>query len=71
MKNEHLATIFASLVGLAMLGIWYYSSNSSLQVGGALYGIPGADPITPMMAVLIVVWFLLVGSVIHLHKPKK
>ncbi len=71
MKNDHLLTFFAAFVGLALLGIWFYSSSPVLQVGGALYGIPGADPITPLMAVLILLWFLIIGTVVFLRKPKR
>ena len=71
MKNEHLLVFFVVFVGVALLGIWFFSSNSELQVGGALYGIPGADPISPLMGATLVVWFLLVGTVVFMHKPKK
>jgi len=69
-KNEHLLAAFAVFVGIAFVFTWYYVSNPELQVSGALYGIPGTDPITPFMAVLLIIWFILVALVLFLNKTK-
>ncbi len=67
MKEVHLYTALIIVVSAAFLLFWRLSSSSSIQVGGALQGIPGTDPISPFMAVLIVIWFMFVGFVIHLN----
>lgn len=69
MKNEHLLAFFVVFVGISFLFVWFFASPPSLQVGGALQGVPGTDPISPLMAALIVIWFLLVGFVVYLNKP--
>ena len=69
MKNEHLLLIFSLFTGLSLIYTWFYLSKPSLQIGGALYGIPGTDPITPIMAAFIVIWFMLMGLVVYLNKP--
>ena len=71
MKIENIiVTSFVVLVGFIFLLTWFYVSRPSLQIGGALQGVPGTDPIGPFMAVLIVLWFVFVGTVVHLRKPK-
>jgi len=71
MKTENLiVTSFVVVVGLILLLAWFYVSKPSLQIGGALQGVPGTDPIGPFMAVLIVLWFVFVGAVVHFRKPK-
>ncbi len=70
MKNEELVTLFVVFVSLVFLFLWFKSSVPMLQVGGALYGVPGTDPISPLMAVLIVIWFMLVSVVVFLNRPK-
>ena len=69
MKERSLVVGFVVFVGLALLFMWYYTAPVSFQVSGALWGIPGTDPITPIMAALIVIWFLLVVSVVYLNRP--
>lgn len=69
MKNEVLLAVFVAFVGVAFAFLWFYVSTPSLQIGGALQGIPGSDPISPFMAVLLVVWFMLIGAVVYLNKP--
>jgi hypothetical protein len=71
MKETHILTAFAVLVGVAFVLLWRHVSKSSLQVGGALYGIPGADPITPLMAATVIVWFILVGTIVYMRRPRK
>ncbi len=70
MKNEHLLSAFVVFVGIAFVLTWYYASHPGLQVGGALYGIPGTDPITPFMAVLLIIWFILVAIVLIVNRTK-
>ena len=70
MKNEYLLAGFVAFVGIAFLFAWFNVSEPSLQVGGSLYGIPGTDPISPLMGALIVIWFLLVGFVVYLNRPE-
>lgn len=67
MKESHLYTAFILIASAAFLFLWWHASNSSIQIGGALQGIPGTDPISPFMAVIMVIWFMLVGFVIHLN----
>ena len=70
MKNDFLIAAFAVFVGIAFVLTWHYVSHPGLQVGGALYGIAGTDPITPFMAVLLVIWFILVAIVIFVNKSR-
>ena len=69
MKKEYGIALFAVLVGSIFFYKWYVSNPSS-QVGGALYGIPGTDPISPFMGALLLIWFMLVGFIVFLNKPK-
>lgn len=70
MKNDFLLAAFAVFVGIAFVLTWYYVSNPDVQIGGALYGIAGTDPITPFMAVLLVIWFILVAIVLFVNKSR-
>ena len=65
MKEEHLLIAFVVFASGVFLSMWMYFSPPSLQVGGALYGIPGTDPISPFMGALLVIWLILVGFVMY------
>ncbi len=70
MENDSLLAAFAVFVGIAFVLTWHYVSHPGLQVGGALYGIAGTDPITPFMAVLLVIWFILVAIVLFVNRAR-
>ena len=65
MKEEHLLIAFVVFASALFLASWVYFSRASLNVGGALYGIPGTDPISPFMGALLVIWLILVGFVMY------
>ena len=70
MKREHLLIFFASFIGVAVVLMWLYISPMG-QVNGAFLGVPGTDAVGPLMGVLLVVWFMLVGFVVYLNRPER
>ncbi len=68
MKEEHLLVAFVVFVSAVFLALWVHFSQPSLQFGGALYGIPGTDPISPFMAGILVIWLILVGFVVYVSR---
>lgn len=69
MRNEHLLGAFFVFSTAALVATWWYVSGPAYNVGGALYGIPGTEPMGPLMAALLVVWFILAATVAVLNKP--
>lgn len=69
-KEEHLLMAFVVFVSGLFLGVWVYVSRAPSNVGGALYGIPGTEPISPFMASLLVIWLVLVGFVFYTTKHR-
>jgi len=70
MKEVRLYAVFFAVISASFLFLWWNSSKSSVQVGGALQGIPGTDPVSPFMAVLLIIWFILVGLVVYVNRPR-
>jgi len=70
MKEVHLYAIFFAVVSVAFVFLWWYVSPSSLQVGGAIWGIPSTDAVTPFVASLLIFWFMLVGFVMYANHKR-
>ncbi len=69
MKESHLIAFFAAFVSLAFISTWYYVSHSSLQVMGAIEGIPGTEPMSATMAVTLLVSLFMFAAVLFLRRP--
>jgi len=70
-KNKNIALAFVLFVTVALGFMWFYASPNTNQIDGALKGVPGTDLISPLMATLLILWFLLLVSVIYVTKHSK
>jgi len=68
MKDEVLLWAFFIFSTLALVGTWFYLSPPTLQISGAFSGDSAPDLVTPLMASLLVVWFLLVVFVMYFNR---